>query len=96
MSHRRTTANSFQKKTTMSVTVGRAQLYDALKELRQKWAGTRELWKDSVAGHFEERYWNTVEGGTVSTIAAMDRLAQVLVQMQQDCGTGGDWLNDGR
>lgn len=72
----------------MSVTVGRAQLYDALKTLRQKWAQTRHQWKDSVARSFEERYWNTLEGGTVSTLAALDRLAQVLLQMEQDCAAG--------
>ncbi len=79
----------------MSVTISRAKLHTALKEFRAHWAEAEMRWKDAVAREFEEQFWNPLEGATLSTIAALDRLAQVLLQVQQDCGQDGGWSDRG-
>lgn len=76
----------------MSVSVGQAQLHDALKALRAQWQQTRSQWKDDVAKEFEERYWNLLEGNVLSTLAALDRLEQVFIQLRNDCNPNSEQL----
>jgi hypothetical protein len=75
----------------MSVSVGRSKLHTALKELRIHWEHVCFRWKDGVARDFEERFWLPLDASTVSTITAMDRLGQVLLQVRQDCGREGEF-----
>jgi hypothetical protein len=78
----------------MSVSTARGQIYSALKDLRVLWQLTREQWDDVVAREFQERFWLPLEGNTVSAVAALDRLGQVLSQIKQDCGDSETTYHD--
>jgi hypothetical protein len=71
-------------------------LHNALKTVRPHWNEASFRWKDAVAREFEERYWNALEGGTLATLAALDRLEQVILQVRNDCGRDSDgFANEG-
>ena len=70
----------------MSLDTGRYQLYSGLKSLRLRWEETREYWQDAVAQEFIKDYWEAVEPRAQATLAAIDRLANVLARVKQECG----------
>ena len=72
----------------MSLDTGRYQLYSALKTLRERWDATLEHWQDAVQQDFAETFWQPLEDRTRGALAAIDRLAQVVVRVRQECGDG--------
>jgi hypothetical protein len=70
----------------MSVTVGRAKLKTALRDLLVRWEETRVVWHDARAAHFEKRFIEPLEPQARSALAAMDRMAAVIAQAEHDCG----------
>jgi len=52
--------------------------------LRQQWQATCALWQDPVAHHFERRFWQEWEQTVPATLAAMERLAQILEQARRE------------
>jgi hypothetical protein len=63
----------------------RYKLYSALKVARAAWQRAEERWQDVVRHDFEEQHWNVLEPTTQATLAAIDRLAQVLLQARREC-----------
>jgi hypothetical protein len=69
----------------MSLETPRHRLLASLKALRQHWEETKDHWDDPVQRHFEEHYWAPLETAVTATFGPIDRLAQVLVQIRQEC-----------
>jgi hypothetical protein len=69
----------------ISPSSGRGKLYGGLKDMRHKWDELESLWDDPVRKDFEEKVWEPLVGETQATIRAIDRLAGVMMQMQQEC-----------
>jgi hypothetical protein len=73
----------------MSLETSRFQLFSALKTLRLRWDDVCRQWDDAVRRDFEDEFWNHVEPGVATTLAALDKIAQVIGRLRQDCeGTG--------
>ncbi len=68
----------------MSLSTGLIGLYSALKDLRQKWDETRVVWNDSVRRDFDENLWAPLETRVEATHRALDRLAAIVAQAEQD------------
>lgn len=64
---------------------GRARLYTAHKTLREKWETAKLHWQDSVRKDFEEHQLDPLEPRLAHLLTAIDRLAQVLNQVNNDC-----------
>jgi len=64
---------------------GRGKLYGTLKDLRLRWEDTERLWRDSVRRDFEENVWIPLVELSQAAIRGIDRLDQVLRQMQHEC-----------
>ena len=64
---------------------GRGKLYGTLKDLRLRWDDTERLWRDPVRRDFEENVWNPLVELSQAAIRGIDRLDQVLRQMQHEC-----------
>ncbi len=73
----------------MSVSAGQSQLRQGLQILRQNWDIVSLHWKDTTAKEFQEVYWEPIEDQTLATMAAMDRLGQLLQRVRKDCQA--DW-----
>ncbi len=72
--------------TPMSLDVGRYRLYSAHKALQERWDQTRLYWQDVVRQEFAKEYFAALEPCVVTALAAIDRLAQVLIRARNDCG----------
>lgn len=68
----------------MSLTTGLIGLHSALKDLRLKWQETQLIWNDSVRRDFEENLWSPLETQVEAAHRALDRLAAIVAQAQQD------------
>jgi hypothetical protein len=69
----------------ISTASGRGKLYGVLKELRFKWEDLEALWNDPVRKDFEKDVWEPLVAQSQSAIRAMDRLSQIMMQMQNEC-----------
>lgn len=70
----------------MSLDTGRFKLFTAAKNLQAHWEQTSMVWQDGVRREFVEQYFLNVEPRVNATLAAMDRLGQVLNLVKQECG----------
>lgn len=69
----------------MKVGAGRTQLYTAMKTCTERWAQTRETWRDGVAADIEENCLVPLQADVQTVLHALDRLGDVLAEMQRDC-----------
>lgn len=69
----------------MSLDVGRYRLFSAHKTLNQHWDETRLVWNDSVRAEFAKEHLEPLEPIVLTTLGAIDRLAQVLVRLREEC-----------
>lgn len=69
----------------MSVTVGRAKLNNATKDLLVKWEQTKAVWTDARAQAFEREFIEPLNPQVRAALSAMERLAGILAQAQRDC-----------
>ena len=69
----------------MGVYESRGQLAKSLKDLMDRWAGTKMDWDDVVSERFEERFLAPLEMDLRNATSAMDHMAQLLGQIRRDC-----------
>jgi hypothetical protein len=69
----------------ISTASGRGKLYGVLKDLRLKWEELEAVWNDPVRKDFEKDVWEPLVAQSQSAVRAMDRLSQVMMQMQNEC-----------
>jgi len=74
----------------MSLDTGRGRLFTGWKVLRQKWEETKMHWNDSVRQEFQEKPFADLEYHVLSEMSAIDRLAQVMIQVKQQCGDSAE------
>jgi hypothetical protein len=70
----------------MSLDVGRQRLLAAHQALLEGWEETRRAWQDSVRTEFAKEHLEPLEPLLLSTLGAIDQLAQVLGRVRQECG----------
>ncbi len=61
-----------------------ADLAAALAVLRTQWRSTREAWRDPVGDRFEQDSWGPVEEQSISYLAAIRALENVLDDAEQN------------
>ena len=69
----------------MSVTVGRAKLNNAYKDLLMHWEEAKDAWMDVRAKQFERDYLDPLAPQVRAALGAMERLNAVLGQCERDC-----------
>lgn len=70
----------------MALSTGRGKIYNGLKNMRAEWESIQRVWNDPVRRDFEENFWAGLEVQVDSTLRGIDRLAQVLIRVKNDCG----------
>lgn len=68
----------------MTVGTGLVQLQEAIKQLRVQWEQVQLHWKDPVQREFEREFLIPLELQVASTHQAMEQLAQLITQAEQD------------
>jgi hypothetical protein len=70
----------------MSVSTGRARLFDAYKKLRQHWQRTGETWRDETKADFERQYMDTIDKQVRTAMNAMGQIEEVIAKVRRECG----------
>ncbi len=69
----------------MNLDAGRNMMYKAHKTLGERWLSVQNDWHDTVQKDFARQHWEPLEPRVVGLLAAVDRLAQVLAKVKQEC-----------
>jgi len=69
----------------MSLSVGRAMVTDAAKQLHRAWAKTRETWDDETARRFEEELLEPLSPKIRSAVDAIERLSTAANKAEREC-----------
>jgi hypothetical protein len=69
----------------VSLDTTRYQLHTALKTVRLRWEDTCDHWNDGVRRQFDREFWSHLEPAVQAAISALDKLAQVMGQLKQEC-----------
>ncbi len=64
---------------------GRGRIYGSLKDLRIRWEDVQRGWDDPVSKDFDENLLQPLMAEANAVIRGIDRLTQVLHQMQNEC-----------
>jgi hypothetical protein len=70
----------------MSLSVGRAKLTGASKELMLRWDKARMSWNDDRARQLQEEFLEPVERTVKSAVSAMERVMAVVEKARRECG----------
>lgn len=71
----------------MSLEMSRNRIFKEFEVLRLRWEQTLLTWQDQVRQEFAADQWNQLDLAVLTTLGAMDRLAPVMNQVRQDCGS---------
>jgi hypothetical protein len=69
----------------ITTATGRGKLYGSLKDMRILWDETEKFWNDEVRQNFEEKIFDPLVQQCQSAIRAMNRVAQLMAQVQNEC-----------
>lgn len=64
---------------------GKARLSHARTQLQLKWHDAQAQWDDAVSRDFEREHLEPLVPALVSTLQAIDRLADIMQRCQQEC-----------
>ena len=69
----------------MSMTASKARLESLTRELSNKWAQTKEYWRDAKSQEFEQRFINELLADVNRTVASIDELEKIITKARHDC-----------
>ncbi len=70
----------------MSVTVAKANLMDALKQLRTRWALISQQWDDAARRQFEKDYIDPIEAKIRTALKGLDHVSELQDRVRRECG----------
>jgi hypothetical protein len=70
----------------MSLTVGRAKLVQALKDLEMRWNKTRMQWDDAMSEDIGKMVVEPLEPRVRATVSAIEKMVEVLSRAKRECG----------
>jgi len=70
----------------MSVAVAKANLADALKQLRIRMEAVRANWDDTARAQFEKDFIAPLEAKVIAAAKGLDHVAELMAHARRDCG----------
>jgi hypothetical protein len=70
----------------MNLNVAKAQLMDALKQLRARWSLVRENWDDETQRRFEAEFIEPLEKKVLAAAKGMDQVTELISTVRRECG----------
>lgn len=74
------------------VIAGATRLKQSIRILNDHWMITEATWTDSVRRRFEERHLSPLSTAVESSVAGLQKLAEVLDQVRRDCSDRSESL----
>ncbi len=74
------------------VMAGASRLKSAVRTLRDEWNLTEPTWNDVARQRFEQRYLFPIEPAVDAALIGMQKLADVLDRIRQDCSDRSEHL----
>lgn len=69
----------------MSLQVSQANLVDALKQLRTRWARVRERWDDPASRQIQAEFIDPQDPMIRAAVQALNQVADLMASVQRDC-----------
>ena len=69
----------------MSMTASKARLEALTRELSNKWARTKEYWRDAKNQEFEQRFMSELLADVNRTVASIHELEKIITKVRHDC-----------
>jgi uncharacterized protein YukE len=69
----------------MSVSTGRARLFDAYKKLRQSWQRTSQTWRDESHAEFERQTMDLLDKQVRTSLNAMGQINEAIDKVRREC-----------
>ena len=69
----------------MNLSGSKSRLVASARELTQKWADTRNYWRDEKSLEFEHRYLEDLFIRMDKTVAIFEKLDEILKKVRSDC-----------
>ena len=70
----------------MSINVAKANLMDAVKQLRIKWTTISGVWDDGARRQFEKDYLDPLEAKVRAAIKGLDHVSELQDRVRRECG----------
>ena len=70
----------------MSMNTAQNRLKQSAKELAIRWDAARVSWDDTMSRRFHEAHLAPLEPMIRSTVAAMEKMSEMLAKARHDCG----------
>ena len=69
----------------MNLSGSKSRLVASARELSQKWAETKNYWRDEKSTEFEHRYLEDLLIRVDKTVAIIEKLDEILKKVRSDC-----------
>ena len=69
----------------MSLSMHKARLTGATRELMLRWETTRESWRDARSLEFEKQYIEELRAGVDKASVVLDQLDKLVAKIRSDC-----------
>jgi hypothetical protein len=69
----------------MNLSGSKSRVMASARELSQKWAETKNYWRDGKSQEFEHRYLEDLFIRVDKTVAIMEKLDEILKKVRSDC-----------
>jgi hypothetical protein len=70
----------------MSLSVAKANLMDAVKQLRLRWDKVRSVWDDDAARRFEKEFIAPLDAKVLAAAKGLDHVSELTTAVRRDCG----------
>jgi plasmid stabilization system protein ParE len=70
----------------MSTNVAKANLIDAMKQLRMRWSHIKYTWQDDAAAKFEREVIDVLEPAILQAARAVEHASELMQQVRRECG----------
>ncbi len=70
----------------MSANVAKANLMDAMKQLRARFDAIKYVWNDEAAKRLEREVIDPLEPKILTAVKGMEHVGELLAQARRDCG----------
>ncbi len=70
----------------MSANATKANLIDALKQLRARWSHIKMIWQDEAALKFEQDVIDPLEPAILSAARGVEHVGELIAQVHRECG----------
>ena len=70
----------------MSINVAKANLLDALKQLRLRWINIASTWDDGARRQFEKDFLDPLEAKIRTAVKGLDHVSELQERVRRECG----------